>query len=168
MMIQRKFKREYNLLARTGLMINVFLLSLSIGCVHSSNKETQLKKTGKPNLHQVRSAALREKMRSMNALMFEYALDELRYDEQRSRQAASIAEIAGSMSEAMNLSSKKQELGLDDRHAPVFFELAQRLKKQALALHKAAQKEQTETYSPLFRAMVKTCNECHSKFRGRS
>lgn len=149
-------------------MICVFLLSLSFGCANPSHKNPQFKQTGNETLHQVRSAALREKMKSMNDLMFEYALDELRYDEQRSRQAARIAEIAGSMSDAMHQSSVKQELGLNTRHAPVFFKLAQRLKKQALALNKAAQQEQTGEYSRLFRAMSKTCHECHSKFRGRS
>ncbi len=168
MVTQRNFKREGRLFAWSGLLINVILFSLSMGCANFSDKKAQPKWTGKPNLHQVRSAVLREKMRSMNALMFEYELDELRYDEQRSRQAASIAEIAGSMSESMNPSSVKQELGLDAEYAPVFFKLAQRLKKQALALHKAAQQEQTEAYPQLFRAMVKTCNECHGKFRERS
>ena len=99
MKVQKKLQCEYSLLARSGLLIIVIWLALSMGCVHSSDKEVQLKKTGKSNLHQVQSAALREKMRSMNALMYEYALDELRYDEQRSRQAASIAKIAGSMSD---------------------------------------------------------------------
>lgn len=168
MMTLRKFKPENSLFTRTGLMILIILLSLAMGCAHSSDKGTQLKRTGKPNLHQVRSSALREKMRSMNALMFEYELDELRYDEQRSRQAERIAEIAGSMSEAMHKTSARQELGLDAKHAPVFLELTERLKRNALDLHKAAQQEQTETYSRLFRNMVKTCNECHSKFRGRS
>ena len=150
------------------LILYIFLLSLNFSCAHSADKASQLKPNRKASLHQVRSSELREKMKSMNALMFEYELDELRYDEQRTRQAARIAEIAGSMSDAMHQSSVKQELGLNTRYAPKFFQLAQRLKIQALALNKAAQLQQTEEYSRLFRSMVETCNECHSKFRGMS
>ena len=168
MAIQGKFKREHSLFVRSALMIHVICLSLSFGCAHPSPKESQFQKAGKFNLHQVRSGALREKMRSMNALMFEYELDELRYDEQRTRQAARMAEIAGSMSEAMKRPSGRQELGLDAKGAPEFSRLVKRLSKQALALHKAAQQEEAEAYSRLFRSMVNTCNECHSKFRGSS
>ena len=165
MKIQKRFNQ---LLTQSGLIVGLTFTALSLGCSHFPDKESQLNWTGKPSLHQIRSSELREKMRAMNALMFEYELDELRYDEQRSRQAARIAEIAGSMSVLINSTSTRRKLGLDTEHIPVFSSLAKRLKKQALELNKAAQQGQAESYSRLYRAMVKTCTECHSKFRGRS
>jgi cytochrome c556 len=159
--------RQY-ILSSTKLGIGSFmiLLFLITGCAHKRDDLAETKLEGSPTLHQVRSASLREKMRSLKILMFDNIYDELQFDEERARQAKSIAETAKDMAEvALNISDVQQELNLSADHARVFNNYAHQLKKQALALHEAASQEKSDAYPSMIRDIVKTCNGCHSKFR---
>ena len=89
----------------------------------------------------------------------------MQFDEERSRQAASIAETAKAMAEvALNISDVNQELNLNADHARVFRNYAYQMKNQALALEEAARLEKSDVYPSMIRDIVKTCNGCHSKF----
>ena len=150
------------------LGLALILLSLIVGCAHKKNDATlpQLEWSGEPTLHQVRSATLREKMRSLKALMFEDIYDELQFDEERARHAASIANTANTMAAvALNIAEVQKELNLNADHMLVFRDHAQRLKNQAMALKEAARQEKSDVYPSMIRGIVKTCNACHSEFR---
>ena len=148
---------------------SLMILSLLItGCAHQRDDVAKLKLEGQgePTLHNVRSATLREKMRSLRVLMFDNIYDELQFDEERARQARSIAETAKDMAEvALNISDAQKELNLSADHERVFHNYAHQLKNQALALEDAARQEKSEAYPAMIRDIVKTCNGCHSKFR---
>ena len=146
-----------------GLFIS---LTLVIGCAQTEKASPpQLEWTGQPTMHQVRSATLREKMRSLMVLMFDNIYDELQFDEERARQAGDIAEIANALAiAAMEISSISQKLNLDAKRAPVFRSYAQDLKNQAIALQEATHQGKSDAYPSMIRAIVKTCNSCHSKF----
>jgi cytochrome c556 len=156
-----------SLYIRLGIGLFIILLFLITGCAHKKDDTVlPLEWSGEPTLHQVRSATLREKMRSLKVLMFDNIYDELQFDEERARQAASIAETAKAMAEvALNISDVKQELNLNADHALVFRNYAHQLKNQALALQQAARLEKSDTYPSMISDIVKTCNGCHSKFR---
>ena len=146
----------------------MILLLLVTGCAHKGDNlsELKLERSGEPTLHQVRSNALREKMRSLRVLMFDNIYDELQFDEERARQAKSIAITAKDMAEvAMNLLDVQQDINLSADHARVFRNYAHQLKNQALALEEAARHEKSDAYPSMIRDIVKTCNGCHSKFR---
>jgi len=146
----------------------IILLSLISSCAPKADDMLfpRLEWVGKPAMHQIRSAKLREKMRALRVLIYEDVYDELLFDKQRARQATAIADIANSMAEvAMDISGVQQELNLDADQAPVFRNYAQRLKDQAMALREAARQRQSDAYPSMIRGMVKTCNSCHTKFR---
>jgi cytochrome c556 len=150
-----------------GVFISALLLSLITGCSHQVGNKTlpQLEWTGKSALHKTRSAILREKMSSLRVLMFEYMYDELQFDMERARQAASIANIAKDMATtAMEVAIAQRELNLNADQVPVFQDYAQTLKNQALALEELARQEKSDAYPPMIRAIVETCNGCHEKF----
>ncbi len=153
---------------KLGMGSFMVLLLLITGCAHKKEEAVvpRLEWTGEPTLHQVRSTTLREKMRSLKVLMFDNIYDELQFDEERARQAASIAETAKAMAEvALNISDVQQELNLSAEHARVFRNYARQMKNQALTLQEAARLEKSDAYPSMIRDMVKTCNGCHSKFR---
>ena len=153
---------------KLGIGLFMILLLLITGCAHKTSDVAELKLEGhgEPTLHQVRSSTLREKMRSLRVLMFDNIYDELQFDEERARQAKSIAETAKDMAEvALNILDVQQGLNLSADHARVFRNYAHQLKNQALALEEAARQEKSDAYPALIRDIVKTCNGCHSKFR---
>lgn len=151
------------------IKVGSFMILLMLtSCAHNRDSidRPKLEGSGEPTLHQVRSSTLREKMRSLKVLMFDNIYDELQFDEERARQAKSIAETAKSMAEvALNILNVKQELNLNADHAVVFRNYADQLKSQALALEEAAHQEKSDAYPSMIRDIVKTCNGCHSKFR---
>ncbi len=154
--------------ARLKFGLSILLLSLTFGCAHKADDVAlpQLEWTGRSAMHEVRSAALREKMQSLRVLMFEDVYDELQFDEERARQARAIAETAIAMAAvALDISTAQQELNLNADHAPVFLNYAQSLKNQAMDLQEAARLEKSDVYPSMIRDIVKTCNGCHSKFR---
>lgn len=142
-------------------------LTLAVGCAQTEKgSPSQLEWSGQPTMHQVRSATLREKMRSLKVLMFDNIYDELQFDEERARQAGDIAEIANAIAvAAMDISSISQELNLGAKRAQVFHSYAQDLKNQAIALQEATHQEKSDAYPSMIRAIVQTCNRCHNKFR---
>ncbi len=157
-----------SLYVRLGIGLFIILLFLITGCAHKKDDSavSKFEWSGDPTLHQVRSATLREKMRSLKVLMFDNIYDELQFDGERARQAASIAETAKAMAEvALNISDVKQDLNLNADHARVFRNYAHQMKNQALALQEAARLEKSDVYPSMIRNIVKTCNNCHSKFR---
>jgi hypothetical protein len=146
----------------------IILLFLIMGCAHKAYDTAlpQLAGTGQPTLHQVQSATLREKMRSLKVLMFEDIYDELQFDEEGARQARAIGETANAMAVvALSIPDVQQELNLNAEHAQVFRNYAEQLKNQAMDLEEAARLKKSEAYPSLIHGIVKTCNGCHSKFR---
>ena len=157
-----------SLYIKLGIGSFMILLLLITGCAHQKDEAAvpRLEWSGEPTLHQVRSATLREKMRSLKVLMFDNIYDELQFDEERARQATSIAKTAKAMAEvALNISDVQNELNLSADHALLFRNYAHKLKNQALALQEAARMEKSDAYPSMIRGIVNTCNGCHSKFR---
>ncbi len=105
-------------------------------------------------------------MQSLKVLMFDNVYDELQFDEERARQALSIAKTAITMATAaLDISALQKGLNLDAEHALVFRDLAQRLKNQAIALKEAARLQNSAAYPSIIRGIINTCNNCHNKFR---
>ena len=157
-----------SLYIKLGIGSFMILLLLITGCAHQKDEAVmpRLGWTGEPTLHQVRSTTLREKMRSLKVLMFDNIYDELQFDEERARHAASIAKTAKDMAEvALNILDVQKKLNLSTDHAQVFRNYAHQMKSQALALQEAARLEKSDAYPSMIRGIVKTCNGCHSKFR---
>ena len=99
---------------------------LITGCVYQKDKSAlpRLEWSGEPTLHQMRSATLREKMRSLKVLIFDNIYDELQFDEKRARQETSIAETAKAKAEVtLNISDVEKELNLSADHVQAFRQL---------------------------------------------
>jgi hypothetical protein len=67
----------------------MILMLLITGCAHQKDGVTypRLEWSGEPNLHQVSSATLREKMRSLKVRMFDNIYDDLQFEEEQAIQA---------------------------------------------------------------------------------
>jgi hypothetical protein len=148
--------------------LSIIFLFLITGCMHPVEDRalTKFERNDKLHAHQKRGFILQKKLRSYRALILEDIYDEQQIDRERSRQTTNIAAIAASM-EMMgdDILNVQKKFNLDASQASVFIQYAERLKKQARALGESAKMEQSNTYPSMIRAMMKTCNSCHRKFR---
>jgi hypothetical protein len=76
-----------SLYIQSGIGPFMIFMQLITGCVHQKDKAAlqRLEWSVEPTLHQMRSANLREKMRSLKVLMFDNIYDKLQFYEKRAR-----------------------------------------------------------------------------------
>ncbi len=125
--------------------------------------EQRLAQTGKPAMHAVHSARLRE---LMGRLTYSMSLDPPdRYTEPK-RRAEEIAAVADEMVQTagdVDEAAAKFRLSTQDRE--VFLRLSQKLKGSALDIREAASRQNYDGTRAAIGEMQSTCNACHNLFR---
>lgn len=161
---------------RSFLEVNVTLYRLAIftgACLLSACTSTtqtpslsRLPDTGKPALHAVSDARLRELMDSMNTLMFERFMAEPDIDREQRLYALKIADAASELGGTVDvILSRLAALNLSADEQTVFRALADKLRQQAEMLQAQAKLNQIDAIQQTLHQTSATCSSCHALFR---
>lgn len=110
--------------------------------------------------------ALRERMRRMDALVFERVLTPLEIDHERMRRADEIADLASELAAAATeLATASRETLPDDARRKRFLDNARRLGAEAAELRRLAAERRLGEVSAQIDRLGHTCAACHADFR---
>jgi hypothetical protein len=128
--------------------------------------EAGLPDTGKPALHAVSDARLRELMDRMNTLMFERFMAEPDIDRERRLYAVQIADAASQLGSTVEvILSRLPALNLSSEEQTVFRALAGKLHEQAETLQAQAKLNRIDSIEQTLNQTSATCSSCHALFR---
>lgn len=149
------------------------LAIVAAACLSACTASTQsppplsgLPDTGKPALHAVSDARLRELMDSMNTLMFERFMAEPDIDRERRLYTLKIADAASDLGATVDvILSRLPALNLGSDEQTVFRALAGKLRQQAETLQTQAKLNQIDGIQQTLNQTTATCSSCHALFR---
>lgn len=128
--------------------------------------QTGLPDTGRPALHAVSDARLRELMDQMNSLMFERFMAEPDIDRERRNYALKIADAADELGATVDvILSRLPALNLSPDEQTTFRALAVKLRDQADTLKAQAKLNRIDSIEQTLDQTSATCSSCHALFR---
>ena len=147
------------------VFIGATLLSSCTATSHF-NAQTGLPDTGKPALHAINDARLRELMDQMNSLVFERFMAEPDIDRERRQYALKIADAANELGSTVgSILSRLPALNLNPDEQTAFRALAVKLREQADTLKLQAKLNHIDAIEPTLNQTAATCSSCHALFR---
>ncbi|MBS1213418.1 MAG: hypothetical protein H6R26_2035 [Proteobacteria bacterium] len=124
--------------------------------------------TGRPALHAVTDAKLRELMNQMNTLIFDRFTAQPELDRERRAYALRMAQTANTLSETVDhIRSRLPELSLNESERITFLAVADKLHDQAKTLEFQANHNQIDAITATLDQITATCSSCHALFRNR-
>ena len=155
-------RRLLPVLAGVGVALAV-CVAASCGPTGQERYEQRLANTGKPALHGIQSARLRE---LMDSLTYSMTLDPPDRVSEPARQAKQIAEIARQMAgTARNIPDAVKDVRLSDNDREVLSRLAEKLRQEALMIDERASQNDYNGTDMAIKEMQSTCIACHTLFR---
>lgn len=116
--------------------------------------------------HAAGMSALRERMRQLEALVFERTLTPLAIDRERARRADEISALAGELAAAAAALAETDRgaLGGEDRRQQ-FLSNARRLGEEAAELARVAEERRVSVIAQQIDRLGEACAGCHADFR---
>ena len=149
----------------------IFIGSLFLSACNTTPQQlprSGLPDTGRPALHAVTDARLRQLMNQMNSLMFDRFSTQIELDNERRAYALRMAKDANTLSRTTDhIRSRLPELHLNDSEQATFIALANKLHDQAKILEFQASHNQIDAIPPTIDQITGTCSSCHALFRSR-
>lgn len=140
------------------------LAAIAAGC--ATPGRGALPRPEEPGAHAIQDARLREKMRELDALMYERMRTELEIDRDRRRQAKEIAVVAADLSRtvaAIVAAAPGLPLTADERSR--FLALAEELRIRVDRLREQAGQGQIDAIPGTLGEITAVCGSCHRLFR---
>jgi len=143
------------------------LVLLQSCALNGNAPETTGARVVNPELHALMAKRINVLIGQMDVLMTDQVRTETELDQARKQNAMRIADSAVELQRAANqILSIQPKLALDADDAPVFHELATRLRGQGMELEALARRNQIDALRPAMARTKDTCMSCHSMFRG--
>lgn len=153
-------------LQNLAIVIVATLLSACTSISQPAATHAGLPDTGRPALHAVSDARLRELMDQMNGLMFERFITQPDIDRERRNYALKMANAADKLGSTVDaILARLPALNLNPNEQMTFRALAGKLREQADALNAQAKLNHIDTMGPMLDQMTATCSSCHTLFR---
>ena len=142
------------------ILLNVMLLLIS-GC---ASKQDSLNGIDK---HIIKSSELRIMMRDLNMVVNDEYKSELERDETRRRYAFGLADNVKEFSSIIkSMQLKDLDQNIDDADIQIFSKYTNNLQKNGEVIGRIAQNYELERLDNAINNLKRTCNSCHSTFRG--
>jgi len=151
-----------------ALMVPMGLAAMLAGCPPTDRQRyaTRLEYTGRPALHGLHSARLREVMDELNRLMFEDLPQEMDVEARRERRLDEVHQLALKLAEtADDISDVLEDVKIDAESRQVFVAYAEKLEEEAHELAGLSLGKDIRLIDAKVDEMITTCNACHSSFR---
>lgn len=149
-------------------MMSIVLAALMAGCPPTDRQRyyNKLEYTGRPALHGLHSARLRQVMDDLNRMVFEDLPQEMDVEARQKRRLDEVHQLALKLAEtADHIPDVLEDVKIDAESRQVFVAYAEKLEEEARELAALSRGKDIRLIDAKVDEMITTCNACHSSFR---